>query len=31
MLKVMAAPNSEPVKNRREGRDKARGTDRKAT
>ena len=30
-LMVVAPPNSEPVKNRREGRDKARGTDRKAT
>lgn len=29
-LKVVAPPNSEPVKNRREGRDRARGTDRKA-
>jgi hypothetical protein len=29
-LKVVAPPNSEPVKNRREGRDKTRGTDRKA-
>jgi hypothetical protein len=30
-LKVVAPPNSEPVKNRREGREKARGADRKAT
>lgn len=29
-LKVVAPPNSEPVKNRREGRDRTRGTDRKA-
>ena len=29
-LKVVAPPNSEPVKGRREGRDRARGTDRKA-
>jgi hypothetical protein len=29
-LKVVAPPNSEPVKNRREGRDRARGTDRNA-
>jgi hypothetical protein len=30
-LMVVAPPNSEPVKNRREGREKARGTDRKTT
>jgi hypothetical protein len=29
-LKVVAPPNSEPVKGRREGRDRTRGTDRKA-
>jgi hypothetical protein len=29
-LKVVAPPNSEPVKGRREGRDRARATDRKA-
>ena len=30
-LMVVAPPNSEPVKNRREGREKVRGTDRKTT